>query len=180
MIMDLTLPALPLPGFVLLPGCTVTLQIGPEPLQQQLELAKSYHHRVCVAADQNPNFGCLAEIRALHRNAAGVQVKLAGIKRLRLFLQLRGEDGVLWVGNPLTDSVFQGELPALPVGKAIAELKDRVPAGLWLDMAAFHLPLPAAAKEALLAEPDVERRLAMLAGLPLEAAAASRPQPCLN
>ena len=57
-----TVPALPVPNFVLFPGCTVTLQLGLPDHRQQLELAQQSGNRICLAIPET-TVGCLAEVR---------------------------------------------------------------------------------------------------------------------
>ena len=93
------------------------------------------------------------------RNATGYAVHLIGLQRFRSFMEMHTDHGVLAVGHLAEQSAWQGELPELAeLPDLVAELKGKVAPELWLDMAAFHLPIGVDDKQALLAQVDPNRR----------------------
>lgn len=168
--MDLTAPSLPVPDFVLLPGCTVTLQIGHPELLGQVRLAAEHRNFLWVRRDHaSAQMGCLAEVRSVTRNATGYAVHLVGLQRFRSFIEMHTARGVLAVGQIPQQIAFQGDLPELAeLPKMVAELRGQVAPELWLDMAAFHLPLSPDHKQALLAQVDPNLRARYLQECPAQ------------
>lgn len=166
--MNAYLPALPVPNFVLFPGCTVTLQFGFPALQEQLELGRKSGGRIVVAHSLQGSkgwipakYGCLAEIRDIKRTPHGLQATLAGVSRVELLSQVESEGRLVWQCRRLDGIKWSRkklpELPGLP--DMLREHRSRLPAELWLDVVAFHLPgLPLEQKLTLLAELDPGRR----------------------
>lgn len=157
------LPLLSLPNLVLLPGNTVRLHCSRLPF----ELSPS-QQLCCVEQQHFLQFplsrGCLAEVQQLERVPTGVAFTLVGLRRL----QIRGSIGVQvlveadpflpWPGGPLPE--FSGLRPD------VAALRQRIDGALWLDMVAFHLPLPLARRWALQQQPDPRARAHQLAHAP--------------
>lgn len=166
--MKAVLPALPVPNFVLFPGCTVTLQFGFPALQEQLLLAKRQGGHLVVAHSLQGSkgwvpakYGCLAEIRQIQSTPHGIQATLAGISRVELLSQLHAEGRLLWECEKVESLKWQRkklpELPGLP--EKVRQHRGKLPTELWLDVVAFNLPqLPLEQKLLLLAEPDPGRR----------------------
>lgn len=166
--MSAYLPALPVPNFVLFPGCTVTLQFGFPALQDQLELGRQKGGKIIVAHSLQGSkgwipakVGCLAEIRNANRTPHGLQATLAGVRRVQLLSQVESEGRLIWEYRMLEAMKWSRkkppELPGLP--DFLKDHRSRLPAELWLDVVAFHLPdLPLEQKLALLAEPDPRKR----------------------
>lgn len=163
--MKMTVAALPVPSFVLFPGCTVTLQIGLPALHRQLEYAKKRGGLICVTqadAQWRPfKTGCLAEVRSIKPNAQGRAVTLAGIRRMEVQAEVRSEKMVFWTGEAKASQPWAGEEPpcltSLP--EFVQSCQPRFPAETWLDIAAFHAPgLPLAQKQRLLDETDPHKR----------------------
>lgn len=173
--MELTLPAFPVPNFVLFPGCTVTLQIGHPFLEGQLELARQNGNRLCLAAEDT-NVGCLAEVRWTRRNATGLAAHFIGLRRFKLRLELETDKGKLWVGEVLREPEFVGQLPDIPT--QFDDLREKVAGALWLDMVAFHLPISPFAKQMLLKEKDPNHRAKLMTQFRGQQKPA--PQFCLN
>lgn len=161
-------PALPVPNFVLFPGCTVSLQFGFPALQDQLHLAKKFGGKIVVAHSLNGSngwvpakVGCLAEVRQIKETAHGLQASLAGICRVQLHSQHKSEGRLFWDCSKVEAKKWTRkklpELGGLP--DLVKACRDKLPAELWLDVAAFHLPgLPLEQKLTLLAEPDPMQR----------------------
>lgn len=162
------LPALPVPNFVLFPACTVSFQFGFPALQDQLRLAQRSSNRLVVAHALPGSkgwvpakVGCLAEVRNVKETSHGLQATLAGISRIRLLSQIEHQGRLYWECEEIavqrwTSKKFP-ELTGLP--DLVKSSRSRLPAELWLDVAAFHLPnLPLEQKLALLAEPDPAKR----------------------
>ena len=173
--MEFTVACLPIPHFVLLPACTVTLHIGPPALLRQVLLAQNTSGLCCVVeanhyqAGQAP-VGCLAEVTGVCRQSTGWNVSLTGLRRLDIRLELQTDKGFLVHCQELPGLPWQGGcLPNFPeLTPSIAAMRDRAGASLWLDMAAFHLDLPLAERQRLLAEPDPHRRAQRLECRPAE------------
>ena len=161
-------PALPVPNFVLFPGCTVSLQFGFPALQEQLELAHRSDKLVVVAHALRTSkgwapspIGCLAEIRQVKHTRHGLQATLAGIDRAEILGHREIEGRLHWSCRPLPSKAWTRkklpELAGLP--DLVRSCRAKMPAELWLDVAAFHTPnLPIKEKIDLLAEPDPNRR----------------------
>ncbi len=168
--MTTTVPLLATPGFVLLPGCTATLFLGPDILQRQVALSEGWSRLICVIEaghyQRERNLvGCLAQVRAVQKLATGWTVQLAGLRRLRIEAELQTDQGVLIGGQELASQPWpDGQRP--PVIEGLCELVQqfwgRIEVGLWLDMAAFHLPLHADTKQFLLCQPDPRLRAELL------------------
>jgi len=160
---------LPIPNFVLLPACTATLHIGPAGLLRQIALARQSNGLVCLVeashyqAGRGP-IGCLAEITTVTRQATGWLVSFRGLCRLRLLLELQTDQGPWVNGRELPSLPWCSgpppEFPQLP--PQIAQFRDQVQPGVWLDIAALHLPLPMALRQRLLAETDPNQRALLL------------------
>lgn len=145
------LPLLSLPNLVLLPGNTVRLHCSRLPFElspsQQLCCVEQQHFR------RHPlSRGCLAEVQQLQRVPTGVAFTLVGLRRLQIQGTVDSEVLVEadpfrpWPGGPLPE--FSGLRPD------VAALRQRIDGALWLDMAAFHLPLPLGQRWALQQQPD--------------------------
>ncbi len=157
-------PALPIPNFVLFPGCTVSLQFGFPALQQQLEVARRNGGLLVVANGTRthkgwlvPEVGCLAEVRSIKRTSHGLQAALAGIDRARILGEDYQNDRLFWTCEPMPSQNWTRkklpELAGLP--EQVRAFRGKMPTELWLDVAAFHTPnLPITEKMALLAETD--------------------------
>lgn len=166
--MSILLPALPVPNFVLFPGCTVSLQFGFPALQDQLREAHRCGGKIVVAHSLQGSkgwvpakVGCLAEVRQVKGTSHGLQATLAGLDRARILSQKRAEGRLYWVCEQVERLTWTRkklpELSGLP--DIVRSCRTRLPAELWLDVAAFHLPnLPVEQKLMLLAEPDPNRR----------------------
>lgn len=162
------LPALPIPNFVLFPGCTVRLQFGFPALQEQLELAHETGGRLVVShALQGAHgwapakVGCLAEVRDIRTNSQGLQAQLAGVQRVAIVSQRKEKGRLYWGCRPLEIQQWNRkkapELQGMP--ELVKNARAQLPPALWLDVAAFHFPgLPFEQKLALLAEPDPHKR----------------------
>jgi hypothetical protein len=185
---SILLPALPVPNFVLFPGCTVSLQFGFPALQDQLRLAQKHGGKIVVAHSLHGSegwvpakIGCLADVRSIKETPHGLQAGLAGISRIRLISQRRFEGRLYWECEQVALQKWSKkklpELAGLP--ELVRACRGKLPAELWLDVAAFHLPgLPLEQKLALLAEPDPSRRYYQL--LECTRAARSKPKISMN
>jgi Lon protease-like protein len=161
-------PALPVPNFVLFPGCTVSLQFGFPALQEQLELAYRTDGLIVVAHSMRTSkgwapseVGCLAQVRDIKNTAHGLQAKLAGIDRARILSHEERGGRLFWDCEPLPSKSWgRKKLPELTgLPDMVRSYRTKMPAELWLDVAAFHTPnLPIEEKLVLLAEPDPNRR----------------------
>ena len=166
--MSTLLPALPVPNFVLFPGCTVSLQFGFPALQEQLQLATETGGKIIVAHSLQTNkgwvpakVGCLAHVRQMKTTQHGLQATLAGITRVELVQQRQIDDRLYWACEKIQTQKWSKkripELPGLP--QMVKDCRTKLPPELWLDVAAFHLPnLPLEQKLHLLAEPDPNKR----------------------
>lgn len=168
--MKVTVPLLATPGFVLLPACTATLFLGLEFFQQQVALSESCRRLVCILEaghyQRERNLvGCLAQVRGVHKIPTGWTVQFAGLRRMRIEAELQTDQGVLVAGQELSPQPWlEGESPPHFDGLAevVQQFRGRVEAGLWLDMAAFHLPLDAHTKQLILCQPDPHQRAELL------------------
>jgi hypothetical protein len=157
-------PALPIPNFVLFPGCTVSLQFGFPALQEQLEIARRNGGLLVVANGTRtsegwlvPEVGCLAQLRSIKRTSHGLQAALAGIDRARILGENYQNARLFWTCEPMPSQRWTRkklpELGGLP--EQVREFRGNMPTELWLDIAAFHTPnLPIQEKTTLLAETD--------------------------
>ena len=157
-------PALPIPNFVLFPGCTVSLQFGFPALQQQLEVARQNGGLLVVANGTRtskgwllPEVGCLAQLRGIKRTSHGLQATLAGVDRARILGEDYQNERLFWTCEPMPSQSWNRkklpELGGLP--EQVRAFKGKMPTELWLDVAAFHTPnLPIEEKMTLLAETD--------------------------
>ena len=166
--MSRLIPALPVPNFVLFPGCTVSLQFGFPALQEQLRLAQKHGNKIVVAHSLQGSkgwvpakVGCLADLREIKSTPHGLQAGLAGLQRVRLLSQQTVEGRLYWECEPVPHQAWTRkklpELSGLP--DLVRSCRGKLPAELWLDVAAFHLPhLPLEQKLSLLDEPDPVKR----------------------
>ena len=166
--MSRLIPALPIPNFVLFPGCTVTLQFGFPALQEQLQLAKKESGKIVVAHSLQGSKGwiparvaCLADVRAIQSSPHGLQATLAGLARTRILGEKYVDGRLYWACDVLPRQAWKKkkypELRAMP--ELVRKCRQQLPAELWLDVAAFHIPgLPLEQKLNLLAEPDPNLR----------------------
>lgn len=146
----------------------MSLQFGFPALQEQLELAHQSDKLLIVAHSLQTSrgwapseVGCLAEVRQIKHTAHGLQAQLAGIDRARILGEEIKDGRLFWNCEPLPSKVWTRkklpELAGLP--ELVRSYRTRMPAELWLDVAAFHTPnLPVKEKLCLLAEPDPDRR----------------------
>ena len=161
-------PALPVPNFVLFPGCTVSLQFGFPALQEQLELAARTEGLIVVAHSIKSSqgwvpsqVGCLTQVREIKQTGHGLQATLAGRERVVIESHTFEEERLLWCCRPVPKMPWVGkkypELSGMP--DVVKSCRTKLPAELWLDVAAFHMShLPLEQKLALLAEPDPKKR----------------------
>jgi hypothetical protein len=168
-LMEITLSCLPVPHFVLLPACTVTLHLGPLELRRQVELAGQTRGLICLVeaghyARGDSLVGCLAEVTRVTRQATGWNVLFTGLRRLALSLEMRTDRGLLVRGHELPGRPWcSGESPSFDrLPPSLAALRDQVDPAVWLDIAGFHLPLEVALRQRLLAEPDPNLRAGLL------------------
>jgi Lon protease-like protein len=179
---SVTLPVLAVPEFVLFPGTYVTFHIGDARMWAPIALA-ARHHRgylcVTLACGQGfENTGCVAEVREVVQTAQGVQVRLGGLERMSLVLDIDTTEGryVQGICRTAPPSTTRGsksmrqklvaallELPGFPT--PIMQQADGLPWPLWLDVMAFHLPVPAAEKQQLLACHEARQRAERLLSL---------------
>lgn len=179
-----TLPVLCLPQFVLFPGTYATLHVGDPTALRVIEVA-AQHHRgyLCLAmidptgdrqglpAHHEPMHvvGCLTEVRDRVQTPHGLQVKLGGLDRLGIILDLDTtagryvravyRDSGAHEAAPRSDPDLAHallELPGFP--SFVLEAAETTPWPLWLDAVAFHLPAVAEEKQFLLALDDVDAR----------------------
>lgn len=168
MTVSILLPALPVPNFVLFPGCTVSLQFGFPALHEQLHLARKSKGKIVVAHALKTSkgwlpskVGCLADVREIRETPHGLQASLAGIVRMELVLERKIEGRLYWACNKIPVQKWtkkrQPELGGLP--DKVKACRGKLPTEIWLDVAAFHSPnLPVEQRLLLLAEPDPYKR----------------------
>lgn len=146
----------------------MSLQFGFPALQEQLELAYQTDKLLVVAHSLQTSrgwapaeVGCLAQVRQVARTAHGLQAQLAGVDRARIAGHQIRDGRLFWDCEPLPGKTWtrkkMPELAGLP--EQVRSFRGKMPAELWLDVAAFHTPnLPVKEKLCLLAEPDPDRR----------------------
>ena len=146
----------------------MSLQFGFPALQEQLELAYRKDGLVVVAHSLRTSkgwspseVGCLAQVRGIKQTSHGLQAQLAAIDRARILSQRYQDGRLFWFCQPLSSQPWsRKKLPELAgLSDEVRAYRTKMPAELWLDVAAFHTPdLPLQERVALLAEPDPYRR----------------------
>ena len=96
----MTLPSLPIPGFVMLPACTATLHIGLPELLRQVHLTRHNQGLACLVEaghyqSGGPLTGCLVQITRVDRQASGWTVHFRGLERLTILMELQTDQGPL-------------------------------------------------------------------------------------
>lgn len=167
--MECTLACLPIPHFVMLPACTATLHFGVPELLRQVELAGQSHGLACLVEARHYQSGqaltgCLVQISRVVRLATGWNVSFRGLQRLTLLYELQTDRGPLVYCRQLPELPWlSGESPAFPeLPEHLQPFRERLGAAAWLDIAALHLPITIELRQALLGEPDPNRRAQLL------------------
>lgn len=155
---------------VLFPGVYMTVHVG-EPLLPELALLGPGDTFV-LRPEGNPLLGCLCRLEFVQTLVNGANYKMVGLHRV-----VFDNDGP-WATNLVISPERNREhpevlehyhslggatrlFPGLPA--VVGELHGRAPAGIWMDLLAFHLPLSMPTRVWLLAQADVLQRARMLA-----------------
>ncbi len=188
-----TLRLFPLPGVVFFPHSVLPLHIFEPRYRQMTKDALEGDHLVTIvmirrAADwegEGPppleEYGCVGRIVKHERLPDGrFNFLLLGLKRVRLLREVPSQTPYRQAEAEVIDDV-EGDEPDDSLGETLIasfrrlhgesgvdpDFDDAIgsglPLGLLSDLLAHAVPLPAAAKQVLLAEPRVEARAATLA-----------------
>ncbi len=154
---------------VLFPGVYMTVHVG-EPLVPELGLLRAGDTFV-LRPEGIPLLGCLCRLEFVQTLIHGANYRMTGLRRV-----VFDNDGP-WATNLVSYPERNGEhlevkqhyrwlsramslFPGLPA--VVGELHGRAPAGVWMDLLAFHLPLSMPTRVWLLAQADVLQRARML------------------
>ncbi|MBI3927449.1 MAG: LON peptidase substrate-binding domain-containing protein [Armatimonadetes bacterium] len=189
------LAALAIPDTVLFPGIYIVLHISEPDSLAQLKLASKDRGYLCAVLPSGSGAlngcaihttGCLAQVQEVQRCGAGFNVRLLGLARIALSLELETTAGRLVQGRLLEESSDDDALPmarleGLLTGLAgfpisVLEALGKVAPGRWLDSVGFYLPVRARLRQALLAEFSVGRRAKLVLEI-LEKLETARPSP---